>query len=112
MKNLMTLSASALCASMTRDENIDISMVGFDDNIQTLLGTGLEDMAVERGVEATQDALLSISRCSKRLRPKVAVHWMQLWDWPATSMSIKSSISPSSPICLRTCGRTRLGRLC
>ena len=62
MKNLMTASASAICASMTRDETIGFSIVNFDDNFQTLLRTGLEDMAAKRGVEATQDALLSMSQ--------------------------------------------------
>lgn len=47
---------------MTRDEAISISTINFDDNFQTLLRTGLEDMAAKRGVEATQDALRSMSQ--------------------------------------------------
>lgn len=53
MKNLMTASALALCSSMTWDETIGISIVNVDDNFQTLLRTGLEDIAAERGVDAT-----------------------------------------------------------
>lgn len=47
---------------MTRDEANSISIVNFDDNFQTLLRTGLEDIAAERGVDATQDALRSMSQ--------------------------------------------------
>jgi inositol transport system substrate-binding protein len=63
MKKLITASALALCASMTQAETIGISMVSFDDNFQTLLRTGMENMAAERGVEVQlEDAQYDVAK--------------------------------------------------
>lgn len=63
MKNLITASALALCASMVKAETIGISMVSFDDNFQTLLRTGMESMAAERGVEVQlEDAQYDVAK--------------------------------------------------
>jgi len=63
MKNLITASALALCASMVQAETIGISMVSFDDNFQTLLRTGMESMAAERGVEVQlEDAQYDVAK--------------------------------------------------
>lgn len=63
MKNLITASALALCASMVQAETIGISMVSFDDNFQTLLRTGMENMAAERGVEVQlEDAQYDVAK--------------------------------------------------
>lgn len=63
MKKLITASALALCASMAQAETIGISMVSFDDNFQTLLRTGMENMAAERGVEVQlEDAQYDVAK--------------------------------------------------